>query len=259
MSATIQYEENCVKKYAKSHLEDDMERHGVERAIYTRLGHHPRILRCLQDDNNSDGDPLVFSYLKHGSLARYLVNHRPDPPLELRVCWIQQIAEGITHIHSHDIVWVDCHLGNVLLTDDLDVVLSDFAGSALHPSFYSVLPPPIYTAPSLQQNLFGVPAHRTHDIFAFAICAHILLFLRFPHRRELYRDDYLCATTQEYETITKLHSEGCFVAVSGIWGDILHRCWRGEYDSMQDVQADLEVAAQGVCNEQDALKQPLSL
>ena len=93
--------------------------------------------------------------------------------------WVFQLEEGIDFIHSKGVVWGDCHIENILVTDDLSIVLSNFEGAGIEGGHnVDVLPPVVYRLPSLT---FGpLPAPPTQDQFAFGVCTFIFLSQRYP-------------------------------------------------------------------------------
>jgi serine/threonine protein kinase len=232
MNDTVHIHGDVVYKFAEPNM-DGAERHAVEEKIYVRLGHHHRILHYLGKDKSSGA--FRFPYLRNGTVGHFLMTH-PNPPLDLRLRWIIQLAEGIAYLHSHSIVWVDCHLNNVLLTDDLDVVLSDFAGSRIDDERQSVQPPPCYLLPCLLEHDVLCPV--TQDLFAFGTCVFILLSLKLPHRSQSYSTD-ISITFEDLLWIAERHQAGDFDSLSeetfpGL-AEVVEKCWRLEYASMEQV------------------------
>ncbi|KIK53130.1 hypothetical protein GYMLUDRAFT_63822 [Collybiopsis luxurians FD-317 M1] len=92
----------------------------------------------------------------------------PDIAFTVALNWVFQLEEGIDFIHSKGVVWGDCHIENILVTDDLSIVLSNFEGAGIEGGHnVDVLPPVVYRLPSLT---FGpLPAPPTQDQFAFGI------------------------------------------------------------------------------------------
>ncbi|KAK7028560.1 kinase-like domain-containing protein [Favolaschia claudopus] len=123
--------------YVKTCDAEDLMGHN-ERHVYSGLGPHPRILKCLNPtdwtipiaERVSPNEPLRFPKAPKGDLQQYLWNH-PDPPFPLRVKWIHQIAEGLEFIHTKGFFWADCTPANMLLTNNLDILLCDFGASTL--------------------------------------------------------------------------------------------------------------------------------
>jgi serine/threonine protein kinase len=94
-----------------------------EKRIYAILGHHKFIanLRWVSDAG------LCFEYYPLGSLRSYYRSVSPDsPPLNHRVRWCHQLAEGIEYVHSKNIIHNDITAANVLLSSSLDIKICDF-------------------------------------------------------------------------------------------------------------------------------------
>ncbi|KAK7434685.1 hypothetical protein VKT23_020049 [Stygiomarasmius scandens] len=151
-----------------------------EQRIYQILGCHPRILSAL-DNVSAKETPVPL--LENGDLRAFLLRKK-DLPLATRLAWAIEIAEGIAYLHSHNIVWANVHMGNMLLTDDYHVVLSDFTRSVLNPDLYQefkMLSSPIFACP-----LYHYGIEPTHvDIFGFAVTLFALLDNRFPFTVDL--------------------------------------------------------------------------
>jgi serine/threonine protein kinase len=207
-----------------------------EERIYTLLGQHPRILAYLGHDPITC--ELLLQHLQNGDLHGYLSYH-PTVSYKTRIGWAIEIVEGITHLHSNNIVWHDTHLGNVLVTDDLHVVLCDFGSSLINPPVlqrFEVEPPPPYVCPS---GYYGFTEKR-QDIFGFGVILFTLLSQRFPHCSGFSPDfDELCASADLHETME-------FDALSEIshphFAQIVEKCFRIRYQSASELLADLEKA-----------------
>ena len=100
------------------------------------------------------------------------------------------------------------HLGNVLVTDDLHVVLCDFGGSYVKPDptyFFNIGPPLPYTCPD---GYYG-QINKCQDIFGFGVLFFIILSKRYPH----------CPTSgfapsiDEFDRIFHLHQDHKFDAL----------------------------------------------
>jgi len=110
-----------------------------ECTAFARLGHHPALLHAFGrgiDDNNN---PFIMMELApHGSLHDVLL--KPDTPLldnTLITDVGSQILHGLSHLHDRGYIFMDLHLGNVLVRQiapkKLSVCIADFGG-ALHQS-----------------------------------------------------------------------------------------------------------------------------
>ena len=108
-----------------------------------------------------------------------------DIPLRTRIIWAIEIAQGLAHLHTNKVVWADAHFRNILMTDDLHVVLCDFASSVINPDILwwcSSSPPRVFTCP---MGYYGCPSTYL-DIFGFGVMLFALLSNRFPHCQNLH-------------------------------------------------------------------------
>ena len=189
-----------------------------------------RILSYLGKDPKTGA--LIFSYLPNGTVGTFLM-HRANTSWELRLRWIHQIAEGLAYLHSHNIVWVDYHLNNALLTDNFDVVLSGW--------FAYQFSAPIYTTPGMLLPPISSRARHAvpvYDIFAFGTCLFILVELRIPHQCHPYSTDH-GITFDGLSSIEKRHIVGDFDTLTSEkflrLADVVQGCWKSRYASIEQV------------------------
>ena len=209
-----------------------------EMIIYELLGRHPRIVTY------HGHDPVSFELLlqRHpkGDLCSYLQQH-PEVPFQTRLAWAVEIAQGIAYLHSKEVIWNDMHLGNVLVTDDLHVVLCDFGASYLKPSstyFFNIGPPLQFTCPD---NYYG-RTNKRQDIFGFGVILFLILSKRYPH----------CPTSgftpsiNELDKTFHLHQDCKFDALPDAifpqFAQIVDNCFSISYQSGAELLLDLEEA-----------------
>ncbi|KAJ7106395.1 kinase-like domain-containing protein [Mycena epipterygia] len=181
---------------------------------------------------------LDLQFHPNGDLWTYLAEK--EPPLATRIDWAIQIAEGLAHLHSHSIVWADAHFRNILVTEDLDIVLADFAYSVLTLDplhWFTTRPPPIFTCPL---GYHGRPP--THvDIFGFGVMLFALLMNRFPWTVDLLPklDEQVQALSKhtwgEFDTIGVAELNKCF-------GSILEKCFVPTYPTATELLVDMKNA-----------------
>jgi len=211
-----------------------------EEEIYRILGSHPRILKYLGKDPT--GHTMLPS-LRKGDLFSHLSAH-PGIPVATRLTWAIEIAQGVAHLHTRDVIWADPHLQNVLLTDDYHAILCDFGLSVYKASHYYSFtkgPPPIYICPIG----YGSRTPRRIDIFGFGVILFVLLSERFPFHKGMF------PSLQEQQAIMQKHDEIFTVLgdfdklppwLDSYFGEILNKCFTLEYQSADTLVADLEVA-----------------
>ena len=133
------------------------------------------------------------------------------------------------------------HLGNVLVTDDLHVVLCDFGASYLKPSstyFFNIGPPLPFTCPD---NYYG-RTNKRQDIFGFGVILFLILSKRYPH----------CPTSgftpsiNELDKTFHLHQDCKFDALPDAifpqFAQIIDNCFSISYQSGAELLLDLEEA-----------------
>ena len=209
-----------------------------EMIIYELLGRHPRIV------SYHGHDPVSFELLlqRHpkGDLIRYL-QQQPEVSFQNRLAWAVEIAQGIAYLHSKEVIWNDMHLGNVLVTDDLHVVLCDFGGSYVKPDptyFFNIGPPLPYICPD---DYYGL-TNKRQDIFGFGVMLFVILSKRYPH----------CPTSgftpsiNELDRIFHLHQDHIFDALPDAvyphLAQIINKCFNISYQSGAELLLDLEEA-----------------
>jgi serine/threonine protein kinase len=208
----------------------------VESSVYETLGSHPRILPYLGVDARAN---ILLLRLNNGDLWNYLAAHK-NIPLNARITWAVEIAQGLAHLHAKQVVWADAHLRNILLTDDFHVVLCDFRFSILKPLFFhsfSTRPPPVFMCPP---GYYGKPPTRI-DIFGFAIILYVLLENRFPFCRDLTpsMEEQVAAyenhCVEVFDTLTDSSLNSCF-------GRVVAECFAASYTSGEDLVKAVEGA-----------------
>jgi serine/threonine protein kinase len=197
---------------------------------------HPRILAFngLVDG----GAYLELQYHPNGDLLSYLWEKRP--PLATRINWAVEIAEGLAHIHSKKVIWADAHFRNVLVTEDLHVVLADFAYSVMDSNtfhLFTTLPPPVYACPD-----FYIGSRSTYvDIFGFGVMLFALLMNRFP-----WTDDLNPELTKQVQTMS-LHQAGSFDTLDDpelktAFAPILDKCFYPRFADGSELLSELKQA-----------------
>ncbi|KAJ7236420.1 kinase-like domain-containing protein [Mycena haematopus] len=174
----------------------------------------------------------------NGDLWTYLVEK--EPPLATRIDWAVQIAEGLAHLHSHSVVWADAHFRNILVTNDLDIVLADFAYSVRDPDrlhWFTTRPPPIFICPI---GYHGSPPTYV-DIFGFGVMLFALLTNRFP-----WTVDLLPKLDEQAKALSK-HNNFEFDTVevaelNKYFGSILEKCLYPTYPTGTELLIDMKQA-----------------
>lgn len=99
-----------------------------EKEAYQRLQGVRGIANCLAINTHG----LVFEFYANGDLEDY-IKHKPPAPLKQKVSWILQILDAFIACHKRRILVFDIALRNLMLDDDMNIRLIDFANSSLLP------------------------------------------------------------------------------------------------------------------------------
>ncbi|KAJ6462041.1 kinase-like domain-containing protein [Mycena vitilis] len=215
----------------------------VEKNVYETVTPHPRILAYR---GIADYVYLDLDFHPNGDLWTYLVDEKPA--LATRIDWAIEIAEGLAQLHSKSVVWADAHFRNVLVTDDLHLVLADFAYSVMLPSLivparsaghnFTTVPPPVFACP---RGHWGSRSSAYVDIFGFGIMLFALLLNRFPWTTSLV------PTWDEQETAMNNNDTMKFDTLDDpdlkkIFGPVLDKCFEVKYLTGTELLEELALA-----------------
>jgi serine/threonine protein kinase len=190
-----------------------------ERTIYERVikqGGHKGILRY----HGAVESGIRLEYAPNGNLRSF--NNRNKVGDKLRMQWAIQIAQAFTFIHRIGIIHGDLTCQNVLLDENLNTRLSDFAGSSLDGS-------PLLIAVTASHEYPGPALSIQGDIFAFGSVLYEIMTGNAPYR-DLAEDEILSR-----------YSKGVFPDTSSLQaiGGVIRKCWQGQYDGFELVVGDL--------------------
>jgi predicted Ser/Thr protein kinase len=105
-----------------------------ELSLMINLRSHPNIVQLLGFSEHPETDSviLILEFCNGGSLDNALFNENSTTviPLEKKISWIKEIASGINHLHSNNIVHRDIAARNILLHND-EAKVTDFGMSRL--------------------------------------------------------------------------------------------------------------------------------
>lgn len=221
-------DEHTVLKYP--HFPGELVALEIEAKILEAAGYHPRVVEFK--GKNANG--LLLGFARNGSLNRYL--QHASPPIQQKLKWSKQAAEALTHVHEKHIIHCDINVNNLLLDECFNIKLCDFQGRLLSSdgsiaidggaseNVKSRMPRPDY----------GHVDHRT-DIFALGSTIYHIMRGHdpFPELDPFQEKDEL--------EIVKRFKSCLFPDMSAAMaGNIVHKCWRGEYASARDILHDLE-------------------
>ncbi|OBT70001.1 hypothetical protein VE03_00364 [Pseudogymnoascus sp. 23342-1-I1] len=181
----------------------------IERLIYERL-------------TQSGGHSGILSY--HGvDLKSFTEDADNAPTAAQRLRWVEKIAEALLFIHSTGVVHGDLRAANVLLDENLDPKVADFAGSSLDSSPLLVESAGSYQYPGSSVSVEG-------DIFAFGSLVYEIMTGREPYEGV------------DGDETRALYGRKCFPDTEPLGGvaHIVEKCWKGGYSGCDALLEDLK-------------------
>jgi len=152
---------------------------GVEEQILGVLGEHRRIIPF----KGKHEEGLLLERMPNRSVADYLPNADPQPPIQKRLKWALHAAEAVAYIYTKRVIHCDIGSGNLLFDKNLNVRVSDFQGRLLYPDGTICL-----NGDSAEGVRLSMPrsdpddANQETDIFALGSAIYFMLkgYLPFP-------------------------------------------------------------------------------
>ncbi|KAK6222501.1 serine/threonine protein kinase [Colletotrichum tabaci] len=219
-----------------------------EAAIYDALGKYDRILDCVSLEvavlEGAGPEPKAWALRLErapgGSLRQYLYDNPSPPPAErIRLSLATQFAQGLSHVHSRNVVWSNVSTRNALLFDGWHLKLCDFGTSSLFEDYdhdwwgaESRYTPPGPQANAQVRKDVRVDTIR-REIFALGSAIYEIVEWKVPYGSE------------KEVPLDEVHRR----LIADQWPEldennpakeIINRCWAYEYDSAQDVVHDLQ-------------------
>ncbi|KAK1287087.1 G-type lectin S-receptor-like serine/threonine-protein kinase RLK1 [Acorus calamus] len=117
----------AVKKLDK--MEEELQKEYENEVMTIGRTHHKNLVRLLGFCNEGPNRLLVYEFMSHGSLSRYLFEGGPKPEWHQRQKIAFGIGRGIAYLHEEcrsQIIHCDIKPQNILLDDSLEARISDF-------------------------------------------------------------------------------------------------------------------------------------
>lgn len=189
----------------------------IEKAIYGRLGAHPRVVKMLDHSDRK----LILEYMHNGTLDKYLSSHKATT-LETRLRWAAEAAEAVEVLHSHNILHGDIKPGNLLLDANLNLKIADFGGSNLDNNPTELGEETRYFIPRDEDWTKTWTVKR--DLFALGCTIYAVMTGMDP-----WHD-------QDSDKVRELFGAGSFPELTGVpCAETIERCWKQQYDSAHEV------------------------
>jgi len=140
---------------------------------------HPHIVALLDAAAESDHAYVIMEFVPGGTLAKYAGAERLLP-VEKVVEVAFKISRALEYAHRQGVIHRDIKPSNVLVTDSLDVKVSDFGIAILRDATHTHLMhagTPAYVAP---EQLSSEPSTQQSDIYSLGVLMYQLLTGRLP-------------------------------------------------------------------------------
>ncbi|GKU10517.1 unnamed protein product [Fusarium langsethiae] len=192
----------------------------LESKIYDRVGKNSLIVNKFGWDDKDCA--LTLEYMPHGPLREYIKSHCEIDNTQRRK-WSMEAAQGLHLLHQCGVVHCDVGPHNFLLDQDLQLKITDFAGSSLDGSLTEIRPGSRYKAPSTSKNETGSPTIHD-DIFALGSTIYYIMEGKAPF--EEFDSREVQTKYQAYE----------FPDLQGMpYAKIIRDCWLGGFNCVGEV------------------------
>jgi len=201
---------------------------GLEARIFQAIGPHKHIIGF----KGLTKDGLLLERAHFGSISEYLKNNNPG--LQRRLEWVCQVTEALATVHKKRVLHRDISANNLLLDAELNVKLSDFQGRLLTPDGEVEEDGlSIENTKSFMPRVSSNYADWKTEIFALGSVFYYIMECQEPYP-DLDPD-------LDEEQIVERFTSGQFPTTECSSMDrVMHKCWAGEYDSVDAVFQDLK-------------------
>lgn len=187
---------------------DDLEN---EKQVYKRLHNILGIARCIDCTQNG----ILLEYYSNGSLETSMKKHN-EPQRSVKHAWIGQITDIIARCHERRVLLYDIALRNIVLTNEHEIRLIDFANSVLLPEDVDV-----------SQAAVGGYSMAVELLHLANVIYSVMSWRKFSVD---------CAMESEWPDTSGM-------PVFGIqeWDVLIFKCWNKQYSSIVDLHRDLQL------------------
>ncbi|WPH00403.1 rgs domain-containing serine/threonine-protein kinase a [Acrodontium crateriforme] len=194
-----------------------------EYEVYSRIGKQPNCLEMIE--YSAEKGMLVLQALPDGTMRDYLCKKGPDIPTSRRLLWATQMAAAIKMLHSFSVIHCDIKPGNFMLDDELQAYLIDFGGSMIDDKLALVMENTRFRLPCNDYMAVQAVANVQTDMFALGSSIFEIMTSKEPYDE-----------IEDEDEILKRYTAGEFPDVTSVpCGDVILKCWRGQYETIKDV------------------------
>jgi len=222
----------------------------IEKRIFKRLGCHPNIVPCLRMADTGPvsvvAEHIVLKRAEHGSIREYF-REGGTATMKERVRWCKDISRAVQYVHDHGVRHGDLGGRNVLLDSSRTVLLCDFAGSGIDGQ-----PPKIFAEEGFKHPVMEENENATiqAELHALGSTIYEIITSTTPHNQlqpwmaQWIRDRNFPGVSDDHVEgwmVDAWFQEGKYPDVAGVTlGDIITKCWKGQFQSAQEVAQSIE-------------------
>nr|XP_002731770.1 PREDICTED: serine/threonine-protein kinase PLK2-like isoform X1 [Saccoglossus kowalevskii] len=189
-------------RISKPHQRQKLER---EIHLHSQLAHH-NVVQFLDYFDDDEHVYIILEICNKKSLMHTMRQRKTLTEPEVRF-FLLQIIEGIQYLHSQNVIHRDLKLGNILVSDSMEIKLADF-GLATRLEFdgdrkRTICGTPNYIAPEVLEKI----GHSYEaDIWAIGCVMYTMLVGKPPFEGSTLKETYSRVRNNKYNLPFSLHS-----------------------------------------------------
>ena len=161
--------------------------------------HHNQVVAFEHNFEDNENVYILLEICKNQTLNELLRRRKTLTEIEVQ-CYVIQLIKGLQYLHSHKIIHRDLKLGNLFLTDKMELKIGDF-GLATKLDYdgekkKTVCGTPNYIAPEV---LDGGGHSYEVDIWAIGIIIYLLIVGKAPFETNDIKTTYKCIKSINYK------------------------------------------------------------
>ena len=192
--------------------------------ILSSVPEHPYIISFYGIAFNYPDLFIVTEFAEKGSLFDYLHTKKQVLTVDQSLTWALEVAQGMEHLHNHDIIHRDLKSGNVLLSSAMTAKVCDF-GTARYLSHTTAQTgtagTPRWMAPEVMEAV-EAKINKKCDSFSYGMVVYELLVHKVPYH-DTPGDSVVCMNILQGER-PKIP-----VSVPQYLNSLLTACWDADH------------------------------